>query len=392
MIDSFRHSFASISSLDSTSSGETHRTLESDAGRGRWSDHEDAFASMIARGDDEARFDEARLDFDERDANHRQTARSALPSFRGHQKRDSSTSTIRNRMPGGAPAFHIGQSPPAGDDLLADNGSIYSTESETWDEPDNVVEGRAQVLPDRHSRPGFRRVSSSGFRSVYGDTGDSWEADPTEPMPGYAESSSAAASRMTPGEQVSGEASSRRPQHRPGRIHHSRPAPPPPPVPASRRLQTEASCSARVGAQPVRTPAPNSYGPLRPPPELYELVIPDNGPVQERSTAAARPRLDRGNLSATSLSSTRSTPQEDAVAFLLKGIKLHAGAQREGDLAESTWQFRKAAEGGSLGGAVFYGERHRVQRKPVKGLSPAYYQVWHSGMGERGDAAFSRGT
>jgi hypothetical protein len=48
-----------------------------------------------------------------------------------------------------------------------------------------------------------------------------------------------------------------------------------------------------------------------------------------------------------------------AEEYLNRGIHLHANAKDDGDLADSAYNFKLAAEGGSSGGAVFYGEESR---------------------------------
>lgn len=133
--------------------------------------------------------------------------------------------------------------------------------------------------------------------------------------------------------------------NRNSRMHYTRrPAPPPPPVPS---IPANFINNAGRGATS------------------------DVQRKQEVSPTATRPSLTTGNSSYSSPAlsprpvdarrpSHQLTPEERrariAEDYLTKGITAHNDTTGAHDLVESAYYFRKAAEGGSSGGCVLYGE------------------------------------
>lgn len=138
-----------------------------------------------------------------------------------------------------------------------------------------------------------------------------------------------------------------RPQlvNRNSRMHYTRrPAPPPPPVPL---IPANFINQAGQGPTLERHDGP-SYAGRRPSPTTANSSY-------SNPTRSPRPQLD-----ARIPSHSHLTPEERrakiAEDYLTKGIMAHNDTTGQHDLTESTYYFRKAAESGSSGGCVLYGE------------------------------------
>jgi hypothetical protein len=138
-----------------------------------------------------------------------------------------------------------------------------------------------------------------------------------------------------------------RPQlvNRNSRMHYTRrPAPPPPPVPS---IPANFINQAGQGST-LERPDESSNAARRPSPRTANSSY-------VNPTRSPRPQLD-----ARIPSHSHLTPEERrakiAEDYLTKGITAHNDTTGQHDLTESTYYFRKAAENGSSGGCVLYGE------------------------------------
>ncbi len=381
-IDSFRHSYSSIVTISSnlstssTDSNGTERTWDSDNG-GRWRDSQDAFGLLGgAFGDDGHRVErrgsiescrgEGTGEEVDGDPNGKQQgrqdrwSREEMMAFdpRTHKKRDSSTSTIKRRLPDrNDPPEEFGRDRDTDADSICTIG-VSPTLSSTSPSYDPV---HPRTLQSLQSRPQIQRIVSSGLHSVAGDFGNDYE----EVSGGVQR----AEIYNNPDSTTAGTSS------RSGRIRHSRPAPPPPPPPPTasessswRGLvqpttkKTDSTASgfslyqmnqdrytltsenpvhaSYTKVHPPRSPLPSQYPSFR---QTISDPIPSSNPISSITTSSS--------FSPKSLGKTR-TPEE----WLSRGIDMHATAKGQADLADSAWNFKMAAEGGSSGGAVFYGE------------------------------------
>lgn len=207
--------------------------------------------------------------------------------------------------------------------------------------------GTSQIIPSLptlstvSSAPVLRRDMSISRKSMVGEMGEYEYED--EPV---ASGSLSPRSSVRKGKSAE-ELGHARPQlvNRNSRMHYTRrPAPPPPPVPL---IPANFINQAGQGPTLERHDGP-SYAGRRPSPTTANSSY-------SNPTRSPRPQLD-----ARIPSHSHLTPEERrakiAEDYLTKGIMAHNDTTGQHDLTESTYYFRKAAESGSSGGCVLYGE------------------------------------
>lgn len=236
------------------------------------------------------------------------------------------------------------------------------TANQFWDSSRYNPGPTSQIIPSLptlstvSSAPVLRRDMSISRKSMVGEMGEyGYEDDGTgRGSPG---SLSPRSSQIRKGKAVEEMGQSRSALgHRNSRMHYTRrPAPPPPPVPIipanfiSSGARGDAWTGPSSGVSQYATGA-----------DLRSPTIRNTSFTNHTSPSPRHLESDSRRPSYTQL-----TPEERrariAEDYLAKGITAHNDTTGMHDLTESAYYFRKAAEGGSSGGCVLYGESHHCE-------------------------------